>query len=664
MLMTAIGILSFAQSNQSVVSIQPSNNEFANFLRDMPDVRILNSGSKILVEYQGEWTEDMRGAFEYAAKIWEENIPMCVPIKITAKIEDFGDSDELSSVQCFTYYRREISNALGGDNTFPSSIIKAQTLIDYNRYGDWKSYRGLYNELDDMLTRTDMEISYNADKIAEFSFSLDAEIVSDKYDFVTLAMRDIAMGFGLGNRIVANPLEGKILFNDNPCTPFENMIFNQIGWTDASDAYINATAGNLNIGQGMVLYAPTPYQNGTSLRYTVPSGSNPINYLLAYDFSKGYVMRNIANYNWNSFFNGILKWDSGMYVGSGNATLDENLDYENTLPYSGTVSLSGLINSSDSRNRYAEPDLVPTEYSDEDTTGVSLNVEEFLRKYALAADSSYDSFRSRYVLCVQLKDGSWDPVKSQFVEDGDFYMDFDQTLPRPESEYARSTTGKLKYRIVEKRMEHDGNPFFGKYTKPVYLAVQYFTREFTPQTPVIAYTGKIMEPEAVVYSEQDYYDFVDVKVEISNVEGATQMAVEQTDEGETVPFTYEVEDFRKGYFIANLDPECSTTLTLIAANKNGLRRSNTIFIPALMDQQRVLAFKVSKGHVAISGLGDRETGTGKVSYTITSPLSSANVAEGKIGEERSVDISALSPGLYILTVRKNGSNIGSTKFAK
>lgn len=666
-LMTLIGVIAFAQSDGAVVTRQPSNNDFADILRDMPDVRILNSGSKILVEYQGEWPEDMKGAFEYAAKIWEENIPMCVPIKITAKIEDFGGADELSSVQCFTFFDRAINNAIGGvDNICPSSVIKAQTLIDYNRYGkEHLIYDDLGKELGEMLTRTDMEISYNADKIAEFSFALDAETVPDKYDFVTLSMRNIAIGLGLGNRIMANPSEQKILFNNNSHTPFEKRILNNIGWTDASDAYIKATEGSLNIGNGMILYAPSPFQNGISLRSTVPSGSNPINHLLAHDFSKGYVMRNIANYNWNSFFSEMLNWDLGIIVGSVGATVEQSLDYESTLPYSGTVSLSNLLKSTNHRSRNANHVLQSEDIEDQDTTHVSINIEEFLRKYCLATDSEYDSFRPRYVLSVQLNDGSWDPVKSQLVDSGDFTIDFNQPLPKPESEYARSTTGKLKYRIVEKAMEKDGSLFFGKYTKPRYLDVQYFTREFTPQTPVIAYTGEIIEPETATYSEQDYYDdYVDVKIKVSNIEGATQMAIDQLDEGETETFTYEADDFRKGYVVATLDPNLSSTITLLAVNKNGMRQSNPISIPALNSQERNISFNVKKDRIAILGLGDGETQSGRISYALISPLSSTKIEEGKVHCDRNIDISTLSSGFYILTLEKNGKVIGSTRFVR
>lgn len=53
---------------------------------DVPTKRKIGGGTKFIVTYEGDWTNDMKGAFEYACKIWEEQIPTAFPIRITAKI--------------------------------------------------------------------------------------------------------------------------------------------------------------------------------------------------------------------------------------------------------------------------------------------------------------------------------------------------------------------------------------------------------------------------------------------------------------------------------------------------------------------------------------------------------------------------------------------------
>lgn len=55
---------------------------------DVPSVRSINGGTVFKVKYEGEWSNDMKGAFEYACKIWEEQMPPCLPIKIIAEVGD------------------------------------------------------------------------------------------------------------------------------------------------------------------------------------------------------------------------------------------------------------------------------------------------------------------------------------------------------------------------------------------------------------------------------------------------------------------------------------------------------------------------------------------------------------------------------------------------
>lgn len=51
---------------------------------DLPIVRKVNGGTVFRITYIGNWTNDMKGAFEYACKIWEEQLPQTLPINITA----------------------------------------------------------------------------------------------------------------------------------------------------------------------------------------------------------------------------------------------------------------------------------------------------------------------------------------------------------------------------------------------------------------------------------------------------------------------------------------------------------------------------------------------------------------------------------------------------
>ncbi|MDE6115669.1 MAG: hypothetical protein K2G49_11475 [Muribaculum sp.] len=48
---------------------------------DIPVVRNINGGTVFNVTYEGPWSKEMMGAFEYACKIWAENLPTIPPCK-------------------------------------------------------------------------------------------------------------------------------------------------------------------------------------------------------------------------------------------------------------------------------------------------------------------------------------------------------------------------------------------------------------------------------------------------------------------------------------------------------------------------------------------------------------------------------------------------------
>lgn len=54
---------------------------------DIPVVRKINGGTVFKITYEPEalWDNSMKGAFEYACKIWEEQLPNTLPIKYSCK---------------------------------------------------------------------------------------------------------------------------------------------------------------------------------------------------------------------------------------------------------------------------------------------------------------------------------------------------------------------------------------------------------------------------------------------------------------------------------------------------------------------------------------------------------------------------------------------------
>lgn len=650
--------LMFAQG----LGIETENIAVDDFFRnetDLPGVRKLNSGSKILVTYVGDWPEEMKGAFEYAVKIWEENLPMNLPINIRATLPDsMSGRRVLSTVKMNSH---EFPNYGVNETLYPMPLVKYVSLREHTLYNSLHTFAHVDN-LTGYFDTPDIEITYNRDMLDEFSFNIDVKS-ENKYDFVTLALRDIAMGLGFNNRYLADTDSGELLIPSEPRTPFEQKIFSALGSpTDLSAAYGNATKGSLNVGWGVSLYAPNPFKNGESLRYTVADDGMPLSDLLAYDFPKGYVMRDISNYDWTGFFSAMMGWKRDIITGNQSSNIDENISDEIVIPYQGEFNFS--FSEPDALfARIEEKQNLKTETDSIDIPYVSIG--EYCEPYYLGRDQT--GLRElgnipMLIVSVQKKDGSWETLSSHYVSGSDSVpLRLDTiTLKEPQENYARSTTGNLKYRFVQKI--HNTMGYLNSYD----YKVQYLTRDYLPQKAVIGYSGIYEEEDSPsrIASESDEYS-IDVKIGLRNVEGVTQVIVEQTDEGYPVPFRYVVKDFQKGYFVANLDRELSAKLLVISFNKNGQVRSEAINIPALgYPEITKVSIKAEDNRLSIGGIPKWMKNCGKISYTISSALNPTSIIRGTLSDIGEVNISNLQRGIYVVSVFNNGNMIGSDKFIK
>ena len=120
----------------------------------------------------------MQGAFEYAVKLWEEVLPMTLPIKIDVKVDNLrGSSDLLSRVSFGT---DEYTGDRVNMYACPLSMVKSVLLQEYHS----SQRHRFYDEIDDtsILDGTDMTITYNKNKLNTMDFSLDGEIDIAKFD--------------------------------------------------------------------------------------------------------------------------------------------------------------------------------------------------------------------------------------------------------------------------------------------------------------------------------------------------------------------------------------------------------------------------------------------------------------------------------------------------
>lgn len=194
--------------------------------------------------------------------------------------------------------------------------------------------------------------------------------------------------------------------------------------------------------------------------------------------------------------------------------------------------------------------------------------------------------------------------------------------------------------------------------------VHFYALDYLPQKPEIAF-DKVVETGST-YSTNDEY-LRDIKIGLKNLEGVEQIFVEQLDEWDTQPFMFEVTDFKNGYFIATVDKEFQSQFTVVAYNKNGSSRSETITIEPLEPATEVYAVNLSNDELTIESTDSRVSSVRNLdSYSIqTIGQNVSNIQSGNLtGDNATIDISSLNKGLYILSYTDSAGHKYSTKFQK
>lgn len=355
LLFVSANIVSFAANlNEEVRNgYTLANDNYSGIFADIPEVREIYGGTVFKVTFDEDCPVELQSAFNYACKIWEENVLTCPPINISVsvdKIRTFGSDKALSNVRYrVIYFENEL------DDTYATLSTNAKyTILRENLY---RNNIHFVSDIDsaDFFDLPDIQIVYNEDCLDEFSYNLESEPEYGYYDFVTLALRDIAKGLGFEHSILADTSNGRIVFPANRLTPYETMIQNAMGTNDPYVAYQSCTNGTFPINitgyswqkddYGTVqLYAPNPWTDNASLQYFIPDERKPFTQLLTYDFCKGYVMRNISD-EYDKLLPQALGWTYDVAVGGNSASTNESGNSIDVLPFKGTVSFPNYSKS-------------------------------------------------------------------------------------------------------------------------------------------------------------------------------------------------------------------------------------------------------------------------------------------------------------------------------
>lgn len=613
---------------------------------NLPIIRNIYGGTKIIPIYEGNWTNEMKGAFEYACKIWEEVMPTTFPIRIKAildeKTSSYQNKPILSKINCNIIKHTEDQNL----NYPPYSSASTWTQIKGNEFfnliGKYQEHTYKYIIKPDMFKEPDITIryyNYNERLTKSCSFSLDGISDSQYYDFVTLVLRDIAKSFGFiwNNKIIRKPEQ--LTINKDNAIPFEKDIISKIG-EDPHQAYLNATKGELSYC-GMKLYAPKEWDTERSLNYFIPNETKKLTELLSYNFGKGTVVRDISDKNINTMFEKILGWegDIAVSVSNNNSCSLVGTNTNKKIPYLDNITIN--TNSSKLQtSKFLSKDLLYKEInSQEKDDDIDSIIKLFHPNYYLGSTDDTDCH-----IALLKNDGTWDVVYTLpgFIS-GLHCCVSDFELHDKISNYARSCDGYLRCRITQ--------PEIGQNRRIRYIS-NYYLLDYLPQEITLA-KSSILPAE----DEEDYYR--DVKIGIKNLEGITKVEVSQLDEGNDLPYQYEVPNFKQGYFIATVDKDYTTTFKITAYNQNGTTESYPYILPPVAPSDINIEFNYLNEIIHINTTTKRDNLRKQLlSYKISKLSSASTIIEKECDvNDLNIDVSQLSKGLYNISIKdKKGIN--------
>lgn len=658
--LTLLSLMTISVRSESFIeSINEVSDNYVESVQDTVFIRNINGGTVIIPIYDDSCPPEMQNAFSYACKIIEEYIPPCLPlnIKVSCGTLTGASRSAISKIQL----RNEIN--FGNNATYrnaPTSMIKGVLAAEIS-YNSSKSYLDSIPNVEFLKNNIDLNVIYNIDKLNDLSFSLEAN-PGQKYDFVSLAIRDILKGLGLSSSYKYDSANRSLINPSQEMTPFEYYINEMLGNYGNGTARLEAaTQGELELGryynERMKLYAPTTWQDGISLNYFIPQDDSDVSKILSYDFCKGMVTRSLNDSYSGFIFRELLGWMPDYVSGSG-APVPAGGSTSLKMPYNGAISFG------------SDSSFGITTYSNESAASVSQKaikrtrgIEEEMRvlQYVdsfrpFITDGQLESYGSGMSFSILKKDGTWDMVYflglyfsgmpfELNMSDCEFHYDSD--------EYARTIDGYLRGRLTTKETI--------AYNSYRYNST-FFVIDYLPQK--VKLTCKLMDdtqtasvnsvdPMAVTYYP--------VRIYFSDIEGVNRIVLERLRAGFRVPSKIEVTDFKQGYHDLTIDRE--TTFTAVAYNDNGSSRSIPVTIAPITTATAVsaLQFSISEGEIRIER---PDNGDMSYSYTIT-PINVMYVSDAITGEcNGNIDTSNLADGIYVLSVTDTTGNTGTFKFRK
>lgn len=632
------------------------SDDFLIDIQDTPIERTINSGTIIIPEFDDTCPEEMKAPFSYACKIVEEYILPCLPLRVHVSVDNFLGSQKNALSKVGAWTPKGFGNPHGYANASMTTI--KGVILGELCYGSDATFLKHVYDTNFLTGHPDIKITYNKQKLNEIYYSLDTD-TGEKYDFVTLVIRDLLQGFGIYHTYRYNPVTNELQNPPLNMTPFEVVIDKALGKDSSpSERLANATKGELVIYPNLKLYAPTNWTNGTSLNYFIPNESYKISQILSYDFCKGIVNRSLDE-NSNYLFEELLGWKYDFVVGIGGNSPSSGGNTKIKMDYNGTFNID------DYDSNYGISTIINNNSKHLNTTALRINNDSILGHIA-AVDyvnqffpfqTEIEDYQADGVsVSILKKDGTWDLVFfiGVYVPGMPIYFKMsDCTFHYDSDEYARTIEGYLKARLTTKFITNFGN---------TQLNSKFFVIDYLPQKIKLGYnfiTNNVVNASNKIASTAATGN--KIRLYFSDAEGVDYIILECLKQGSRLPNKILVNDIKKGYFDVTIYN--TTTFTAVGYNENGHTRG----VPVTVEYQpateaAALSFDMQNDVIMVKA-GDETVDN--CNYSIA-PLTVAGQQAGRNGMANgAIDISTLADGLYVLTAIDEKSGLqGTFKFRK
>ena len=620
-----------------------------------PQVREDVTGTKLVTHFSDNVPFDVQAAFTKACEILEEVLPDTYPIIISVDFdEDTEPSGKLSRVVCNT------KPWPSGENTrspltdeyvyIPYSTTSQVKVVSYvenvvNKIGFDSYYLYIDNSL---FNEDDISITYynKYDQVMQnCSFHTDDVCEAGKYDFVSVAIRDIVRGLGVfwtqrPNRTI-QPSE---------FIPFQNIVGDSllVNGNTVSNVTQRATMGFLPItdysGRQYNLYAPSQWAQFTSLCYFQPQTGNPLSRILSYDFGRETMIRDISGSDIGRHLCDMLYWYPSCNIAVGIGDGVTNIiggNTEDALGDDGEIYMSAGVTMNSSH-------LIPSQGSGGGYPIQSLNESDSSYLYHPNYIGDSNLFHQGWSVSIMRKDGTWDLIYANDYGDLPLVIENIYSLLHDSEmdNYARTHDGMLRGRITN---------FLNQNLRTNYI----FLSGCVPQKV------KMQKGEVLPYTDEYIRE---VKIKLKDIEGVDRLYVAQLDEWDYAPVVYEVTDFSKGYFVATVDKEFSSEFHITAYKGNKYTVSDSFVLQPLdPPTTNQLQVSVSDNRLVFSWKNDRLRRPAQsahyyeiyeISHTLRNKVAEGTVVDGV------VDISTLKSGFYVLRVSDDTGNKSNIKFRK